>query len=114
MTAADDPFWSAGEEAEPRGPAGEGALHDLAGARLTVHPEGARAALDAALIAAHAEGDNARLVRLYTQAADSSEAAGDVDAACFYLTHAYVFALHTGDPAAETLHRRLLAEGREE
>ena len=114
MIAEADPRWSAADGVEPRAPAGDGALHDLAGARLTVHPRGARAELDAELIAAHAAGDGARLVRLYTAAADSSAAAGDIDAACFFLTHAYVFALHMGDPAAEALHRRLMAEGREE
>ena len=55
-----------------------------------------RSALDAALIAAHQAEDQPRLVSLYTQAADTSEALGDVDACCFYLTHAYVFALACG------------------
>lgn len=73
-----------------------------------------RAALDAALIAAHAADDLARLVVLYTEAGDRAERAGDVDAACFYLTHAYVFALEAGDAAAEALHTRLMAHGREE
>ena len=67
-------------------------------------------ALDDRLLAAHAADDRAALVGLYTQAADS---ANDLDAACFYLTHAYVFALERGDPRAGTLHARLKAEGRE-
>ena len=70
-----------------------------------------RAALDAALIDAHEAGDGWRLVRLYTEAADR---ANDVDAECFYLTHAYVFALETGAPEADALHARLRAYGREE
>lgn len=70
--------------------------------------------LEAALRKAHAAGDGLRLVRLYTQAADAAEARGDVDAACFFLTHAYVFALEQGTPAAEDLHRRLKAHGRED
>jgi hypothetical protein len=37
-----------------------------------------------------------------------------VDAACFYLTHAYVFALSAGATEAGALHARLLAHGREE
>jgi len=94
--------------------AGEGAVRDLAGERLTVDPEGARADLDARLIAAHEARNWPLLVALYTQAADSSEAAGNVDAACFHLTHAYVFALQTGDPRAADLHQRLKARGREE
>jgi len=66
--------------------------------------------LDARLIAAHEAGDKPALVTLYTEAAD---VANDVDAACFYLTHAYVFALDAGHPAAATLHARLVAQGRE-
>nr|WP_285673079.1 hypothetical protein [Limibaculum sp. NKW23] len=66
------------------------------------------------MIAAHAAGDTARLVTLYAEAGDSSEAAGDAAAAAFYRTHAYVFALQSGDSRAEELHRWLLREGREE
>jgi hypothetical protein len=72
---------------------------------------GELAALDAALLAAHTAGDEAALMRLYTLAA---EAAGEIDAACFFLTQAYVFALATGAPEAGALHARLLARGREE
>ena len=70
-----------------------------------------RAALDAALIAAHEAEDRVLLVRLYTQAADDAD---DVEAECFYLTQAYVFALQTGDAGADDLHRRLMGHGREE
>ena len=73
-----------------------------------------RAALDAALLKAHAEEDGPTLARLYSEAADLSEAAGEHEAMCFYLTHAYVFALEAGSPEAEALHARLKAEGREE
>ena len=73
-----------------------------------------RAALDAALLAAHADDDRAALVTLYTQAADMAGAEGDRDAVCFFLTHAYVYALETGAPVADNLHARLKAEGREE
>ena len=71
----------------------------------------AAAALDAALIAAHEEGDRVALVRLYTQAA---EAESDLDAACFFITQAYVFALESGAAEARGLHERLCALGREE
>ncbi|MEM6622949.1 MAG: hypothetical protein AAF674_12020 [Pseudomonadota bacterium] len=71
----------------------------------------ARDALDKALLAAHAADDRAALVRLYAEAGDG---ANDVDAACFYWTHAYVFALQSGDPMAEALHAKLKAHGREE
>jgi len=73
-----------------------------------------RAELDTALIAAHEADDQPQLVALYTRAADAAEAAGEIDAACFYLTHAYVFALACGAPEAGALHARLLARGREE
>lgn len=76
--------------------------------------DAARAALDAALLAAHAAGDGAALVRLYATAANMAEAAGEIGAACFYLTQAYVFALSTGAAEADALHARLLAHGREE
>jgi len=70
-----------------------------------------RAELDAALLAAHTAGDKRALVGLYAQAA---EGAGSRDAAGFYLTHAYVFALDCGHADARALHARLKAEGREE
>ena len=71
----------------------------------------AMASLDARMIAAHRQGDPRALVRLYCEAADS---VNDLDASCFFLTHAYVYALETGAPEAFGLHARLKAEGREE
>jgi hypothetical protein len=68
------------------------------------------AALDAGLLAAHAAKDKCALVTLYLQAAD---VAAKTDAACFYLTHAYIFALDLGDPRAATLRARLVEHGRE-
>lgn len=70
--------------------------------------------LDSRLLAAHAAGDVSALVRLYAEAAEASEGAGWAEAAAFYRTHAYVFALVLGDARAEALHARLKAEGREE
>ena len=67
-------------------------------------------ALNARLLAAHAAKDKTALVTLYTHAADI---AGDTDAACFFLTHAYIFALDLGDPRAAALHARLVEHGRE-
>ncbi|WP_317054443.1 hypothetical protein [Roseovarius rhodophyticola] len=66
--------------------------------------------LDAQMIAAHEAGDLRALVTLYTAAAD---AANDMDTACFFLTHAYVFALEAGADEACKLRARLKAEGRE-
>ena len=73
-----------------------------------------QAALDAALVEAHAAGDGPRLVSLYTRAADAAEAKGDIGACCFHLTQAYVFALACGARQASPLHARLMAHGREE
>lgn len=69
--------------------------------------------LDAALIAAHEAEDLALLTTLYQEAADAAERAGKTDAACFYLTHAYVFALQSGSDVARALNERLSELGRE-
>ena len=66
--------------------------------------------LDDAILSAHASDDRRALVGLYARAA---EGLNDLDAACFFLTHAYVFALETGAPEAGQLHARLVAQGRE-
>lgn len=70
--------------------------------------------LDKALLLAHQNGDRAGLISLYAQAADDREEMGDIDAACFYLTHAFVFALQEGAPEQDELNRRLWEYGREE
>jgi len=66
--------------------------------------------LEAAILKAHDADDRRALARLYARAADRFN---DLDKACFFLTHAYVFALETGAPEAGTLHARLKAHGRE-
>lgn len=71
-----------------------------------------RSALDASLIAAHADGDCAQLSGLYDRVASALMRAGDTDAACFFLTQAYVFALEAGASDAERLRRLLAAHGR--
>ena len=58
-------------------------------------------------------GDTASLIAVYRDEADRLEALRDIDAACFYLTQAYVFALEAGDLEADSLHARLKAYGRE-
>lgn len=63
--------------------------------------------LDARLLAAHACDDKEALVLLYTQAADAAESRHDTQAARFYLTHAYVFALDTGSAEYSALKLRL-------
>lgn len=71
-----------------------------------------RATLDRALVAAHDDGDPARTSSLYQRAAGALMREGDIDAACFFLTQAYVFALEAGMPEAEDLRRLLKAHGR--
>lgn len=67
--------------------------------------------LDAALLAAHARRDAGALIGLYTKA---GEAAQSADAACFYFTQAFIFALEAGDARALSLQARLHALGRED
>jgi hypothetical protein len=71
-----------------------------------------REALDSALLEAHDQNDVETLIRLYTVAADDAELHQDIDAACFFLTYAFVFALESGAPEAATLNQRLAARGR--
>ena len=66
--------------------------------------------LDTRLLAAHDASDTSALIQLYQQAADQ---AATTDAACFYLTHAYVFALEANHPDVDRIRARLVAEGRE-
>lgn len=68
--------------------------------------------LESALLDAHCKDDLPGLVRLYTIAADEAEREQDVNAACFYLTHAFVFALEAGAPEADPLNKRLADRGR--
>jgi len=69
--------------------------------------------LEAEMLKAHGIDDTSRLIRLYQQAGELKEARGDVDAACFYFTHAYVFALEMGDPSSTQLLGHLVRHGRD-
>lgn len=68
------------------------------------------AALEEALLSAHANSDASRLVQLYQRAAGSAETE---DAEGFFLTQAYVFALQTGHPDTGAIKARLVAKQRE-
>ncbi|WP_069299838.1 hypothetical protein [Neptunicoccus sediminis] len=68
--------------------------------------------LDQALLAAHNAQDSRALVQLYQQAGKSA-LAEDETRGCFYLTHAYIYALEAGLPEAETLYYTLRSYGRE-
>lgn len=69
--------------------------------------------LESRLLAAHSAQDSRALIQLYTEAADARESQGDIDAMCFYLTHAFVFALELGAPERHRLQQRLWEHGRE-
>jgi hypothetical protein len=69
--------------------------------------------LEAALLAAHERDDKAALVSLYHDAGAIKELMGNINAACFYFTQAYVFALETGDPASASLLGKLVQYGRD-
>lgn len=65
--------------------------------------------LDARLLAAHVKQDQSALVTLYREAA---EQATDKDAAGFFLTHAYVYALVLDHPLLPVLTEQLARDGR--
>lgn len=69
--------------------------------------------LEQAILNAHDRQCGRALSDLYALAAEKHEAAGDIDAACFLLTHAYVYALDVG-AASETIRQKLVCYGREE
>ena len=72
-----------------------------------------RAELNAALLGAHDRNDKETLVTLYRKAGQNFLDAGEIDAGCFYLTQAYIFALDTDHDTAPDLHRLLVTHGRE-
>ncbi len=78
--------------------------------------EGGSPSLDEALLDEHAgDADPARLAELYGEAAAGHKAAGDIEAACFFFTHAFVFALEAGDEELVSRYRAsLIRHGREE
>jgi len=79
---------------------------------VTDQPE-ALAALNEDLLRAHAANDFATLIDLYARAGALAFQSGDVDAGCFYTTHAYVYALQEGAAEAETFRKVLCDHGRE-
>jgi len=67
---------------------------------------------DAEILKAHESGDMESLVKHYTKIADEAELCGDIDACCYFLTLAYVFALDAGHDDHPILQSRLHAHGR--
>ncbi len=69
--------------------------------------------LDAAIRDAHTAGRLERLADGYARGASIYERQGEIDAACFYWTQAYVIALDAGvEPLAEAMRDKLAAFGR--
>jgi len=70
-------------------------------------------ALDDAIKQAHGAGRLDNLATHYARGAALYERQGETDAACFFWTQAYVFALDAGiDPLAEAMRAKLAAFGR--
>lgn len=67
--------------------------------------------LNEKILIAHEQGDHYALVDLYAAAADQ---AMGLDARCYFLTIANVFALEQNHPRQSELHSELKAHGREE
>jgi len=78
-----------------------------------VTPDWDKTGLERRILAAHARNDGAALAELYERGAAGWLRQGDTDAAAFYLTQAYVFALDAGTPGVDRLRSRLIAMGRE-
>lgn len=68
--------------------------------------------LDRQLLQAHADDDALMLIHLYHEAAKQADELQDHEAYCFYLTHAFVFALEHGAAEAEELNLKLYQRGR--
>ena len=62
------------------------------------------------MLQAHRNEDLAALPGLYLQAARLRESEGDIDAACFFFTQAYVYALDCGDTDSASAARLKLTE----
>lgn len=70
-------------------------------------------ALDATIQDAHDAGRLAALAEGYAEGAALYERQGETDAACFFWTQAYIFALDAGiDGLAATMREKLAAHGR--
>ena len=66
------------------------------------------------MLQAHENNDLAALPPLYLEVAELREREGDIDAACFFYTHAYVYALDCGNQVvADTARGRLKRYGRD-
>ena len=69
--------------------------------------------LNAALLAAHKDGDSAELVGLYSLAGNMMVECGRVEEGCFFLTQSYIYALELGLPEADSIQATLIGLGRD-
>lgn len=70
--------------------------------------------VDRDIVAAHGKGDKVLLAQLYDRAADRLAAEGRINESAFFLVHAYVWALDSGeDVIASKAFNCLSAMGRE-
>ena len=70
--------------------------------------------LDDEIMLAHDAEDNERLSALYLKAGQVKESGGNIDAACFLFTQAYVYGLDGGNrQASQEARARLVAHGRD-
>ena len=69
---------------------------------------------NAALLEAHASKDTNALINIYRQEGEAALALGDIHRGCFFLTHAYIYALEAGAGEASEIHEILVSHGREE
>lgn len=70
--------------------------------------------LDDEIMQAHGKDDRHRLCGLYLKAGEVKEAAGEIDAACFLFTQAYVYGLETGNEDRMKAQAKLIAYGRDQ
>lgn len=75
---------------------------------------GVHQALETKILHAHEVGDKAALIEGYGRAAMIAEGEGEIDAACFFATYAYIYALEAGHDDRAALHAFLIKYGREE
>jgi hypothetical protein len=69
--------------------------------------------LEASIQADHLSGNRAGLAETYAKGATLYDGQGEVDAACFFWTQAYILALDAGaDGLAEAMYDELDAHGR--
>ena len=74
-----------------------------------------KADLDCRILAAHAADDRVALAKLYLEAGEMMDANGDLAAACFLYTQAYVFGLESGAAEArDHAHAKLVRYGRDQ